>query len=109
MACGIAVQRAIDLENLPLAVVAAREAERFGGDPTEHFSAIAAAFCEDSPRRGDGAAPPLPLPPADDFHPLASVLTGALLLNKATEIVRGPPSISARVRYRLPKVYSCST
>src|SRR4051812_39351470 len=31
-ACLVAVARAIDLENLPLAVAAARELERFGGD-----------------------------------------------------------------------------
>ena len=86
-ACVVAVERAIDLENLPLAVVAAREAERFGADVGPLLDTIAGAFCKDSPRHGDGATPPTPLPPAEKFQPLASVLGGALLINKATEIV----------------------
>ena len=86
-ACTVAVSRAIDLENLPLAVAAAREIERFGGDLGKEFDRIAEAFCKGSTRLGEGAPPPPPLPPADSFQPLASVLTGASLLNKATEIV----------------------
>ncbi|WP_437724699.1 cyclic nucleotide-binding domain-containing protein [Sorangium sp. So ce861] len=86
-ACATAVVRAIDLENLPLAVAAARESERFGGDPGPGLDLIAEAFCRDSPRLGEGAPPPPPLPTAEAFQPLASVLTGALLLNKATEII----------------------
>lgn len=86
-ACSVAVARAINLENLPLAVAAARELQRFGGDPEPELDLIAAAFCKDSPRLGEGAPPPPPLPTAEAFQPLASVLTGALLLNKATEIV----------------------
>jgi cAMP-dependent protein kinase regulator len=77
----------VDLENLPLAVAAARELERFGGDLGKELDRIAEAFCKGSPRLGEGAPPPPPLPPADSFQPLASVLTGASLLNKATEIV----------------------
>ncbi len=86
-ACQVALERAIDLENLPLAVTAAREAARFGTDASPLFDSIARAFCHDSPRFGEGAAPPVPLPSADAFQPLASVLTGALLNNKAAEIV----------------------
>lgn len=85
--CAVAIARAVDLENLPLAVAAARELERFGGDAAPHLDAIAAAFCKGSPRLGPGAPPPPPmLPTAEAFQPLHSVLTGALLLNKATEI-----------------------
>jgi CRP-like cAMP-binding protein len=88
-ACSIAIARAIDFENLPLAVAAARELERFGGDPGPELDLIADAFCKDSPRLGPaGAPPPPPLPSAEAFQPLPSVLTGALLLNKATEVVR---------------------
>lgn len=88
-ACSIAISRAIDFENLPLAVAAARELERFGGDPGPELDLIAAGFCKDSPRLGPaGAPPPPPLPSAEAFQPLPSVLTGALLLNKATEIIR---------------------
>jgi cAMP-dependent protein kinase regulator len=86
-ACSVAVARATDLENLPLAVAAARELERFGGDSTRELDRIAEAFCKGSPRLGEGAPPPPPLPPADTFQPLASVLTGASLLNKTAEIV----------------------
>jgi CRP-like cAMP-binding protein len=85
-ACAIAVARSIDLENLPLAVAAAREVERLGGDAARHLDEIAAAFCRDSARLGEGMPPPPPLPPAESFQPLAAVLTGAALLNKATEI-----------------------
>src|SRR4051812_26513313 len=47
-ACAVAVARAIDLESLPLAVVAARELERFGGDPGPQFELIAEAFAKGS-------------------------------------------------------------
>jgi CRP-like cAMP-binding protein len=86
-ACTVAIERAIDLENLPLAVVAAREAERFGADVAPLLDVIADSFCAGSPRHGQGAAPPVHLPNADTFQPLPSVLTGALLSNKAAEIV----------------------
>ncbi len=86
-ACAVAAARAIDLENLPLAVAAAREIERLGGDPQATLDEIAAAFCRGSARLGEGMPPPPPLPPAESFQPLAAVLVGAALLNKATEIV----------------------
>jgi len=86
-ACTVAIERAIDLESLPLAVAAARELGRFGGDPEPYLDVIASSFCKGSPRLGPGALPPPPLPTAEAFQPLPSVLTGALLLNKATEIV----------------------
>ncbi|MBL8744151.1 MAG: hypothetical protein JNK04_23750, partial [Myxococcales bacterium] len=86
-ACSTGVMRAIDLENLPLAVVAAREAQRFGADSAPLLDEIASAFCKGSARHGDGAAPPIPLPPAKSFQPLPSALTGVALNNKACEIV----------------------
>lgn len=86
-ACAVAVERAIDLENLPLAVAAAREVDRLGGDAGKALDDIAAAFCKGSARLGEGMPPPPPLPPAESFQPLAAVLTGAALLNKATEVV----------------------
>ena len=105
-ACGVAVERAVDLENLPLAVIAAKELERFGGDPSSQLNTIATAFCKGSKRRGEGASPPQPLPNASDFQPLPSVLSGAALINKVTGIVRDAkkklaamderPGISAR-------------
>jgi cAMP-dependent protein kinase regulator len=86
-ACRLAVMRAIDFENLPLAVAAVRELERFGGDPAELLETIASSFCKGSARLGEGAPPPPPLPTVDELHPLASVLSGAALVNKATEII----------------------
>jgi CRP-like cAMP-binding protein len=88
-ACSLAVERAIDLENLPLAVAAARELERFGGAPEPKLDLIAEAFCKGSPRLGEGTVPPPPLLPANDFQPLPSVVTGVALLGKATEILHG--------------------
>lgn len=85
--CTTATLRAIDLENLPLAVAAAREAGRFGADIGVLLDEIAEAFCKDSPRHGKGAAPPVMLPPAASFTPLPSALTGVGLNNKACEIV----------------------
>jgi cAMP-dependent protein kinase regulator len=85
-ACSVAVARASDVENLPLAVAAAHELTRFGGSAEASLDQIAADFCRDSRRRGEGAAPP-PLPPTDRLHPLPSALTGASLLNKAIEII----------------------
>ncbi|NUP06754.1 MAG: cyclic nucleotide-binding domain-containing protein [Polyangiaceae bacterium] len=85
--CTTATRRAIDMENLPLAVTAAREAARFGADLGALLDEIAESFCKDSPRHGKGATPPVILPPAASFTPLPSVLTGVGLNNKACEIV----------------------
>jgi CRP-like cAMP-binding protein len=83
----IAVERAIDLENLPLAVAAAREIEKWGGDPRSCLDGIARAFARDAARQGEGASPPVVLPPASAFQPLPSALTGVALTNKSTEII----------------------
>lgn len=84
----ICVERAIDAGILPLAVAACSDLRRLGHSPGKLFDRIADAFAKGSPRLGDGNPPPPPLPPADDFHPLPSVLTGMALLNKATTILR---------------------
>jgi CRP-like cAMP-binding protein len=86
-ACTVAARRAIDVENLPLAVASAREAGRFGADVGPLLDEIAEAFCKSSSRQGRGATPPIPLPPASEFSPLPSVLTGVALNNKACELV----------------------
>jgi cAMP-dependent protein kinase regulator len=96
-ACAVAVARAIDLESLPLAVAAARELERFGGDVAGCLDRIAEAFCKGSARLGEGMPPPPPLPAGEGLQPLASVLTGALLLNKATEVVHEAKKALAEV------------
>jgi CRP-like cAMP-binding protein len=86
-ALDICVTRSIDAGQLPLAVAACSDLRTLGADTTKHFDAIADAFAAGSPRLGDGGAHPPKLPHADDFHPLASVLTGPALLGKATEVV----------------------
>ena len=85
--CSLAVTRAIDVENLPLAVAAAQELARFGGDPNPKLDLIAEAFCKGSPRLTSGVLPPPPLSPTPSFQPLPSVVTGVALLGKTTEIV----------------------
>jgi cAMP-dependent protein kinase regulator len=81
----IAVSRAIDVENLPLAVAAAEECARFGGDRDFQLVRVAEAFCKDSPRRGDSAPPPPPLPAS--FQPLPSHTMGRYLLEEAIAVV----------------------
>ncbi len=83
----VAVERSIDLENLPLAVAAAVEIGRWGGDASPSLDAIATAFARGASRNGEGAAPPVALPPAASFQPLPSALTGVALTNRATEVV----------------------
>ncbi|HVY45679.1 MAG TPA: hypothetical protein VHB21_07360, partial [Minicystis sp.] len=62
VACTVAVERAIDVENLPLAVASAQELARFGGDAERHLDLIADSFSKESPRLGEGPPPPPPLP-----------------------------------------------
>jgi cAMP-dependent protein kinase regulator len=83
----VCVARAIDTGQLPLAVAACSDLRTLGVDASAHFDAIADAFASESPRLGEGGGHPPKLPHVDDFHPLASVLTGPSLLGKATEIV----------------------
>jgi len=83
----VAVERAIDLENLPLAVAAACESARWGGDEGACLDVVAEAFAKDSKRLGEGATPPVALPPAASFQPLPSALSGVALTNRVTEVV----------------------
>ena len=87
VACEVAVERAIDVENLPLAVASAHELSRFGGDGDRKLDVIADSFCKGSPRLGLGAPPPPPLPDDDNFVPFSSALSGAALVREATQIV----------------------
>lgn len=98
----VAVQRAIDFENLPLAVTAANELARLGGSEAPSLRAIARAFCKGSPLAGDGALPPPPMPKVDEVQPLPSVITGALLLGKATEAVHEAKRKLEEEAYRPP-------
>jgi cAMP-dependent protein kinase regulator len=85
----LAVRRATDAGNLPLAVAAVADLRALGADVDDLFDEIAAAFCKGSPRLAESpsAAPPPPLPHVGDFQPLSSFLTGPALLSKVTEII----------------------
>lgn len=85
-ACSIAVARAIDFENLPLAVAAAEEVGRNGGDRDAELDRIADAFAKGSPRFGPGAPPPPPLQLVG-FQPLAQHIVGDVLLDAAKKSV----------------------
>jgi CRP-like cAMP-binding protein len=88
----LAVKRAIDAANLPLAIAAIGDLRALGEEVTGHLDQVAAAFCEGSPRLQEGEMPPPPLPQLDDFQPLSSFLTGPALTSKATQIVHAATS-----------------
>lgn len=84
----LAVKRAIDTGNLPLAVAALGDLRALNVDVSPLMDEIAAAFCAGSPRLADDAAPPPPPLPHDaSFQPLSSFLSGPALLSKATGII----------------------
>jgi len=89
---GLAVKRAIDAVNLPLAIAAIGDLRALGEDVGGYLDQVAAAFCEGSPRLQEGENPPPPLPQVDDFQPLSSFLTGPALTSKATQIVHAATS-----------------
>jgi CRP-like cAMP-binding protein len=89
---GLAVKRAIDAVNLPLAIAAIGDLRALGEDVGGYLDQVAAAFCEGSPRLQEGENPPPPLPQLDDFQPLSPFLTGPALTSKATQIVHAATS-----------------
>ena len=88
----LAVKRAIDAGNLPLAIAAIGDLRALGEEVDGHLDQVAMAFCEGSPRLQEGDMPPPPLPQLDDFQPLSSFLTGPALTSKATQIVHAATS-----------------
>lgn len=90
----LAVRRATDAANLPLAVAAIGDLRALGVDVSEHLEQVAAAFCLGSPRlqEGEAPAPPPPLPQFDGFQPLSSFLTGPALTSKAQQILHAAAS-----------------
>jgi len=89
---GLAVKRAIDAVNLPLAIAAIGDLRALGEDVGDYLDQVATAFCEGSPRLQEGETPPPPLPQFDDFQPLSSFLTGPALTSKATQIIHAATS-----------------
>lgn len=85
---GLAVRRAIDSGNLPLAVAATGDLRTLGVDVGDYLDQIAAAFCSGSQRLQETETPPPPLPHhLDGFQPLSPFLTGPALTSKATQIL----------------------
>src|SRR5260370_19479361 len=83
----LALGRAIDSGNLPLAIAAVADLRTLGVDVSEQLEQVASAFCLGSQRLQDTETPPPPLPHFADFQPLSSFLTGPALTSKATQIL----------------------
>jgi cAMP-dependent protein kinase regulator len=84
----VAVERAIDAANLPLAVAASAKLRDLGGDCAGCLDSVAKAFAKRSPRllekRG---APPSLSPGGGSFAPLPESLTGAALIQRAEAVL----------------------
>jgi cAMP-dependent protein kinase regulator len=83
----LAVRRAIDAGNLPLAVAAIADLRALGVNVEQSLAEVAGAFCLGSPRLQDTETPPPPLPNFEGFQPLSSFLSGPALTSKATQIL----------------------
>jgi CRP-like cAMP-binding protein len=83
----LAVRRAIDAANLPLAVAAIGDLRALGVDVSGYLDQVAGAFCRGSARIDETETPPPPLQDFDGFQPLSSFLTGPALTSKATQII----------------------
>src|SRR6185295_2516501 len=84
----VAVERATDAGNLPLAVAAACKLREAGGDHESALALVAKVFARGSSRLLDkrGAPPGLPAGPGD-FTPLADSLKGQALLDEGGSIL----------------------
>lgn len=83
----LAVGRAIDAGNLPLAIAAIADLRGLGVDVDDPLEQVAAAFCQGSPRLQETETPPPPLPRFEGFQPLSSFLTGPALTSRTTQIL----------------------
>ncbi len=83
----LAVRRAIDAGNLPLAIAAIADLRGLGVDVDDPLEQVATAFCQGSPRLRETETPPPPLPRFEGFQPLSSFLTGPALTSRATQIL----------------------
>jgi CRP-like cAMP-binding protein len=83
----LAVRRAIDAANLPLAIAAIGDLRALGVDVSVYLDRVAEAFCKGSERLDETETPPPPLQNFEGFQPLSSFLTGPALTSKATQII----------------------
>ena len=82
----LAVHRAIDAGDLPLALVAIDHLRMLGMNVSDPLDEVAGAFCRGSPRLQPGQLP-LRRPDVLDFQPLSPLLTGSSLASRATQIL----------------------
>jgi|HubBroStandDraft_6_1064221.scaffolds.fasta_scaffold30847_2 CRP-like cAMP-binding protein len=80
----LAVQRATESGDLPLAIVAIDQLRGLGVKVGEALDDVASAFCRDSGRLH---AKPVPQANSGDFQPLSPLLTGDPLASKAAQIL----------------------
>jgi CRP-like cAMP-binding protein len=84
----VALERAIDAGNLPLAVAVCCDLRTLDHEVAQHFDSISKAFCKGSPRLlAKGASPPELPRNASEFQPLPAALAGKALLGRAQEVV----------------------
>jgi CRP-like cAMP-binding protein len=83
----LAVRRAIDTGDLPLAVAAIDDLRILGADVREPLDQVAAAFCRGSPRLEDTPPSPADARFADFLEPLSPFLAGPPLASRATQII----------------------
>jgi cAMP-dependent protein kinase regulator len=83
----LAVRRAIDAANLPLAVAAIGDLRALGADVNGYLDQVAGAFCRGSDRLDETETAPPPVQAFEGFQPLSSFLTGPALTSKATQII----------------------
>ena len=83
----LAVRRAIDAANLPLAVAAIGDLRALGVDVSSYLDQVAAAFCKGSDRLDETETAPPPVQDFEGFQPLSSFLTGPALTSKAQQII----------------------
>jgi CRP-like cAMP-binding protein len=83
----LAVRRAIEAGDLPLAVVAIDDLRVLGADPREAIERVATAFGRGSARIQGDEPEPVADPPVDFLEPLSPFLAGPPLASRATQIV----------------------
>lgn len=103
----VALARAVDSGNLPLAVAAVGDLRKLGVDVGGYLDEIARAFSSGSTRLTESASlPPPPLPQVEGFQPLSSFLTGPALLSKATDIVHEAARLYGELAESVPPLIS---
>jgi CRP-like cAMP-binding protein len=83
----LAVRRATDTGDLPLAVAAIDDLRILGADVRDPLDQVAVAFCRGSPRLQGGQSDPATPRHGDFVEPISPFLAGPPLASRATQIV----------------------